>query len=126
MLLCINSSFTQTIDECEKVYTTVEEQPVYKKGKFDLIKYINTEVLPDLKYLGAEKTQITSLRIKFVVDKEGNVRDVSFPNEFALTTLCKSKMEKKLLDMKGWIPGKQDGEPVCVAYMLPVRCIMWE
>lgn len=125
MLLCINSSFAQTTDECEKVYTIVEEQPEYNKGTPDLMKYIRTEVLSELKCMGAERTQITSLRIKFVVDKKGNVRDVSFPNEVALTALCKSKMEKKLLAMKGWTPGKQDGKPVCVTYMLPVSCIMW-
>ncbi len=82
MLLCMNSSFAQITEECEKIYTIVEEQPEYKKGPPDLIKHI-------------------------------------------VTAWCKCKMEKKMLAMKVWTPGKQDGKPVCVAYMLPVRCIMW-
>ena len=126
MLLCIRSVFAQT-DDCEKIYTIVEELPEYKKGTSDLMKYINTEVLSELKYMGAEKTLITSLRINFIVDKKGNVRDVSFPEkEKQLTSLCKAKMEKKLLAMKGWTSGKQAGKPVCVAFELPINCILWD
>ncbi|PZR27033.1 MAG: hypothetical protein DI538_25930, partial [Azospira oryzae] len=90
MLLCMNSSFAQITEECEKIYTIVEEQPEYKKGPPDLMKYISTEVLSELKCMGAERTQITSLQIKFVIDKRGNVRDVSFSNEVALTAWCKA------------------------------------
>ena len=64
---------------------------------------------------GVEGTSI----VKFVVDKEGNVKDIS-----VVRGLCKEireEVQKVVESMPQWIPGEQDGKKADVIYTLPVR-----
>ena len=124
-LLCVNYLFAQnTIDSTandvapiEKIYMVVENPPEFPGGDAGLIKYLQKNI----KYPEeAEKNNIQGrVYVQFVIDKEGNVRDVKIIrgaweelNEEALRVVSQ---------MPQWKPGRQNGRRVSVMFNLPIN-----
>lgn len=100
-----------------QIFTVVEEQPSFPGGLPALFKYLAAEVKYPViaQENGIQGRVVTS----FVVDKEGNIKQVKVERgvdpALDAEALCVVKAMPK------WIPGKQKGEVVAVRYILPVQ-----
>ena len=56
---------------------------------------------------------------KFVIDKDGSVIHPEIKK--ALGSGCDEEVLRVVSEMPKWIPGKKDGKPVAVEFMLPVK-----
>lgn len=107
----------QTDTLSDKVYNVVDEMPSYPGGTGLLMKYLSTQI----RYpADAMKNRIEGrVVVSFVVEKDGTVSNVAcqkrlYPSIDAEAVRVVKKMAK-------WKPGRQNGVPVKVKYMLPVR-----
>ena len=113
----------------ELVYTTVEQQPQYPGGKAALRQYLAQNIRFPSSLM--RKNQDTGpVAAKFIVDRDGTVRDVRVTTkpldksrqkgmqEFMATIIA--AVEK----MPRWRPGQVGGQPVAVFYVLPIEVDM--
>lgn len=113
----------------ELVYTTVEQQPQYPGGKAALRQYLAQNIRFPSSLM--RKNQDTGpVAAKFIVDRDGTVRDVRVTTkpldksrqkgmqEFMATIIA--AVEK----MPRWQPGRVGGQPVAVFYVLPIEVDM--
>ncbi|TXH30249.1 MAG: hypothetical protein E6Q96_01975 [Cyclobacteriaceae bacterium] len=62
---------------CEKVYNTVEADPIYKDGTADLMDFFHKQLTPILsKYQKANEALSSKVILTLTIDTEGNVIDV--------------------------------------------------
>ncbi|GAB3984419.1 hypothetical protein GCM10028806_59270 [Spirosoma terrae] len=113
----------------ELVYTTVEKQPEFPGGKAALSRYL-AENIQFPSSLMRKNHDTGPVSAKFIVDKEGNVRDVRIS-----TKQLDKKAQKGMADfmtsiiaaieqMPRWRPGEVKGVPVAVFYTLPIEVNM--
>lgn len=112
-----DSQIISTIDKPDRVFSNVTEMPRFPGGYDSYRIFLSNNIIyPKLALQnGISGTVIVS----FIVSKEG--------------VICNPKIERSLgieLDnetlriislMPNWIPGKKDGQPVNVSFMLPVK-----
>ena len=118
--LTISSYYSQDIAEnrtsTEKIYQVADKMPEFPGGMTAMIEFISE----NLHYpsIGGEKMEGTVF-IKFVVDKEGNVKDVGILNGM------NEKYDKEALrvisDFPTWAPGENEGVKVNVQLALPIK-----
>jgi protein TonB len=91
--------------------------PSYPGGETELYKFIAASIT--VSYKLSKKTNGGIVRIQFVVDEQGNVRDAE------VVQSVHPKLDKLALksvnDMPRWNFGIFDGEPAAVYYTLPVK-----
>ena len=101
----------------DTVYQTVEEMPEFPDGIEGLMDYVAQNV----KYPESAKENNLQGRVivKFVIEKDGSVSNVEvgrgWGNELDDEAVRVAKAMPK------WKPGKQDGKPVRVSFMLPIN-----
>lgn len=100
-----------------QIFTVVEEQPSFPGGVPALFKYLAAEVKYPViaQENGIQGRVVTS----FVVDKEGNIKQVKV--ERGVDPALDAEALRVVKAMPKWIPGKQKGEAVAVRYILPVQ-----
>lgn len=100
----------------EKVFDMVEQMPQFPGGQAELLKYITEH----LKYpaIAAENGVQGRVTCQFVVNKDGQVRDVKIIK--TLDPYCDKEAIRVILSMPNWIPGKQNGKAVSVKYTVPI------
>lgn len=100
-----------------QIFTVVEEQPSFPGGIPALFKYLAAEVKYPViaQENGIQGRVVTS----FVVDKEGNIKQVKV--ERGVDPALDAEALRVVKAMPKWIPGKQKGEVVAVRYILPVQ-----
>jgi protein TonB len=91
----------------------VEQRPVFP---YDLMKWIYKE----LKYPSAaiEVGIAGRVTMQFTVGKDGAVRDIEVMR--GVHSLLDNEALRVLGKMPKWIPGKQQGNPVSVRYVIPI------
>lgn len=99
-----------------QIYTVVDVQPQFPGGESALMEFLKNNV----KYPAdcAEQKVQGRVVVSFTVEKDGsvtNVEDMRSPDP-RLTKEAKRVVES----MPKWTPGKQNGKPVRVKYVLPV------
>ena len=101
-----------------EVYTTVEDMPEYPGGDLELRKYIAETV----RYPEEAKAnnQCGKVFVKFVIDKEGNVRDVELARGTGFESIDNEAM-RVVKTLPQWKPGRQRGEAVNVSYVVPIN-----
>ncbi len=101
-----------------EVFMMVEDMPEFPGGELELRKYIAEHVQypEDAK---AQK-QEGKVYIKFVIDKEGNVRDAEIVNGTRFESLNNEAL-RVIKSMPQWKPGKQSGQNVNVSYVVPIN-----
>lgn len=100
-----------------QIFTVVEEQPSFPGGVSALFKYLAAEVKYPViaQENGIQGRVVTS----FVVDKEGNIKQVKV--ERGVDPALDAEAIRVVKAMPKWIPAKQKGEAVAVRYILPVQ-----
>ncbi|SEP34351.1 TonB family C-terminal domain-containing protein [Flavobacterium sp. CF108] len=109
----VNWQLAEVSINLNKVYSKVDEMPVYPGGNQVLYKTLgNNIILPDEIISG----RVTST---FVVDKEGNVTNIKIIK--GLSKEVDEAVVKAFKKLSKFIPGKVNGIPVNVQYSLPVN-----
>ncbi|MGB0165869.1 MAG: M56 family metallopeptidase, partial [Luteibaculum sp.] len=95
----------------------LDVNPEFPGGNLALSEYLGNEI----KYPKAvEADQLEgTVFVEFVVDKTGKVRDAKVKKGFA--TEADEEALRVISNMPNWEPGKKDGEPVSVAYTIPIK-----
>ena len=126
-LILVFTAFTTTHAQkintpCSKVYDIVEQMPSFPGGQSAMIKFI----ADSLRYPSVVCTASVEGRIvvRFVVDCEGNILN---PSVFrGIDPLLDKEAIRVIKLMPKWIPGRQNGKPVCVIYNVPIRFKLYE
>jgi len=104
--------------DVDKPYTFVEMMPAFPGGEAALARFLHDNVrYPHL----AQETEIQgSVFVQFIVDREGNIRDVKTVGANKGGGL-EEEAVRVVKKMPKWKAGKQNGEYVNVQFSLPIR-----
>lgn len=110
----VKQAVTQEVEE--KVYTVIEQMPVFPGGDAELLKYISK----NLNYppIAAENGVQGKVTLRFVVSKSGTVDKVEVVR--SLDNACDKEAVRVVKSLPKFIPGKQNGVNVSVWYTLPI------
>lgn len=97
-------------------FLAVDQMPRFVGGEQAMFKFVGE----NLKYpMEAQKAGIEGrVVVRFVVDKEGKIKDVSVIRSLDLS--CDKETVRMVKSMPNWTPGKQNGQAVDVYYTLPI------
>lgn len=113
IIFASKSAYSQTA-VCDTVYSVVEEMPKFKNG--DLASL--SKEISKLRF----KSSCEDLSFKIVgtITKEGRFVDVKV---HGVTEACEDGIANQLMQLLSeWTPGKLNGHPVCVMWVMPL-CI---
>ena len=99
----------------DSIYQIVDQMPEFPGGTEALLKFVANNV----KYPEKAKDEEISGRvfISFVIEKDGSVSNVEVKR--GIGGGCDDEAVRVVKAMPKWKPGKQDGKPVRVNYMMP-------
>ena len=102
---------------CGKVYQVVEQMPQFPGGPAAMIKFI----ADSLRYpsVACENRIEGRVVVRFVVDCKGNIVNPLVVR--SVDPLLDREAIRLVKSMPKWIPGRQNGKPVCVIYNVPIR-----
>ena len=121
LLSSVSLVYSQEQDKSEDNYngepfTIVEDMPVFPGGDLGLMKYLHSVPIPiELK----DEEIFEVVKIRFIIDKMGQVQNAEIiqgANEVLNITAL-----EHINRMPNWQPGKQNGKPVRVQFIVPVR-----
>ena len=99
-------------DDEEKVFDVVEQMPSFPGGQPALADFLKNNLrYPDEDVLGRTIVSV-------IIEKDGSLSHVCVAK--ALTPACDKEAVRLVKSMPRWIPGKQNGQPLRVRYMIPV------
>jgi len=103
--------------EIKKVYTVVEEQPMFPGGQSKMYEFMGE----NMKYPEAASRANVSGRVylSFVVSETGEIGDIQVLKGIGFG--CDEEAIRVLKAFPKWIPAKQDGRAVSVKYNLPIN-----
>ena len=112
----------QTDTPCSKVYQVVEQMPQFPGGQAAMMKFI----ADSLRYpsVACENRIEGRVVVQFVVDCEGNILNPLVV--WSVDPLLDREAIRLVKLMPKWIPGRQNGKPVCVIYNVPIRFKLYE
>lgn len=120
------NAFSQIAVGCDTVYIFTETMPKYEKGDAEATKYLLNEVTPVVSsYNKKNDALVTKVHIDLIINQQGNVANVEFPNS-NISSEFEFEIQKKLLKMKGWKAGLMNGEPVCCRLSFSISCILYK
>jgi periplasmic protein TonB len=98
-------------------YYSVEEMPAFPGGEAALLKFIadNTKYPAEAELNNIQGKVI----LKFAVEPDGSVNRITVLRQ--THPLLDEEAVRVIKSLKGWTPGKQNGKPVPVWYVLPVN-----
>ena len=103
--------------ENDSIYQIVDEMPQYPGGEKAMMEYVAKNV----KYPQEAKDKEIQGRVfvSFVIEKDGSVNEVKVLR--SIGGGCDEEAVRVIKDMPKWKPGKQEGKPVRVSYMMPIN-----
>lgn len=104
------------VDEETKIFTVVEQMPMYPGGYAALMGYLRDNI----KYptVAAENGVQGRVVVGFVVERDGSITDVNILR--GVDPSLDREAMRVVKSMPRWNPGKQNGSAVRVKYQLPV------
>jgi periplasmic protein TonB len=111
------------VEEAEdpnKIYTIVEQQPEFEGGIPAMMKFIskNMKYPAQSRRMGIEG----SVFVSFVVDTDGKIGDVQTVK--GISADCDKEAMRVVQAMPRWKAGKQNGKPVKVRFVLPIKFVL--
>jgi protein TonB len=99
------------------IHTYVGQMPQYPGGETELFKYLGESI----KYpqIAVENGSSGTVSVQFVVFASGEIGNIKVVRGFDES--CEKEAYRVIKSMNRWIPGKQNGNPVNVQMILPVR-----
>jgi protein TonB len=126
----VDTSTTHNVDqiivnkapEVEIIYDTyaIQEKPVFQDGEAGLLRYVaeHTKYPVAAQEQGIEGT----VYIRFVVTKTGEVGQAKVMRE--IDPLLETEALRVINSMPKWTPGKNNGNPVNVWFVIPVKFVL--
>jgi len=108
------------VDDNVEPRLVVDEMPSFPGGENALLQYLANNIKFS-KYDREVGTQ-GKVYIKFTIDKNGNVTDVNVLR--GIGGNCDNEAVRVVSNMPKWRPGRQQGNPVAVYYILPVNFVL--
>lgn len=104
-------------EETDKIFTVVEQQPEFQGGYEAMMNFIrkNMRYPASARRMGVDGT----VYVSFVVSKDGNISDVKTIR--GISADCDQEAMRVVSMMPPWKPGKQNGKPVFVRFVLPIK-----
>jgi TonB family protein len=101
----------------EKIYDYLEKMPEFPGGKEMLFDYFAKNLIyPE----AAIKYEVEgNVYVKFVVDEMGNILMPVVVR--GLIPECDAEAIRLINNMPAWVPGKQNGKPAAVRYIIPIK-----
>ena len=102
----------------ETIFFIVEEMPTFQGGGIDEFrKYLMNEIrIPEISVENGISTRFVG---RFIVNKEGYIKDVEILR--SLDPLVDEEIKRVMLASPKWEPGKQNGIPVNVQFVMPIH-----
>ncbi|MEA3449056.1 MAG: energy transducer TonB [Bacteroidota bacterium] len=112
------TQFEDKEEETEPIpFSGVEQQPEFPGGDVALLTFLKENLTyPEVP---KENNIDGTVGIKFVINKNGEVTDVSIHR--SIDPYLDKEAKRVISQMPAWKPGKQRGKPVPVTYILPVK-----
>ena len=98
------------------VYQIVEEMPEFPGGVEALMDYVAKNVVYPQEAMDKEISG--RVFVSFVIEKDGSVNEVKVMK--GIGGGCDDEAVRVIKAMPKWKPGKQEGKPVRVSYMMPI------
>ena len=107
-------------EDPNKVYMIVEQQPEFPGGVTAMMKFISQ----NMRYPATARRMGTegSVFVEFVVDQAGNI--TSAKTIKGIGAGCDEEAVRVINKMPAWKPGKQNGKPVRVRFVLPLKFVL--
>jgi len=104
--------------DTSEVYYVTEIMAKYKDGMFDIMRFVQANFI----YPKSQETLQTKATVKFVVNRQGYVRDAIINNKAKdQYTLFDKEMLRVINTMPQWTPAKQEGVIVKQQIILPIQ-----
>ena len=105
-----------------EVFTIVEQLPSFPGGESAMMEFVykNIHYPQHEMESGIQGTVF----LQFVINREGHIENVKVLKGIPGGPGCDNEAVRVIKQMPQWIPGKQGGKAVSVAYNLPVRFIL--
>jgi periplasmic protein TonB len=104
----------------DSTFVVVEQMPEFPGGEIALRNWINSHI--KYPFLAEQNNVEGKVYVQFVVDKDGNVCCAK------IVRSCDPSLEQEALrvvsSLPRWNPGRQRGDPVKVAYTVPINFIL--
>jgi TonB family protein len=114
--LTLDSPEDSLLVDDELIYDIVEVEPSFPGGSDSLIKWMQSNLsYPKLSYESGEQGVVY---VKFIVGKDGIIRDVKIAK--GVSELLDNEATRVVKAMPKWNPGMQAGKKVSVRYILPI------
>ena len=104
----------------EKVFTEVEQLPVFPGGEDALMKFLSTNI--HYPASAAEKRIEGRVILRFIVRKTGEVSDVEVIR--GLSPDCDQEAIRVISMIPKWPPGRQNGRDVSVYFTIPLKFML--
>jgi protein TonB len=110
----------QIAQEEEPVFQAVEQMPTFPGGTEEMMKYLgkNTQYPQSAAENGIQGT----VYVQFVVDRSGKIADVKVIR--GVDPELDKEAVRVARSMPSWLPGKQNGQAVRVAFTMPVKFVL--
>lgn len=104
-------------EETDKIFTVVEQQPEFQGGYEAMMNFIkkNMRYPASARRMGVDGT----VYVSFVVSKDGSISEVKTIR--GISADCDKEAMRVVSMMPPWKPGKQNGKPVFVRFVLPIK-----
>jgi periplasmic protein TonB len=107
----------EVVEDDNQIFTVVEQQPEFNGGYEAMMNFIrkNVKYPASARRMGVDGT----VYVQFVVGKDGSITEVKSIR--GISADCDKEAERVVKMMPPWKPGKQNGKPVNVRFVVPIR-----
>lgn len=119
MMLVLLFSFMTSTAQTKKndmVFDVVEVMPQFPGGQIAMLQYLMKNIkYPEQAMKEGIQGRVT---VRFIVEKDGSISDVK--PVLSVHPLLNKEAVRVVESMPKWTPGKQNGKPVRVRFVVPV------
>ena len=119
MMLVLLFSFMTSTAQTKKndmVFDVVEVMPQFPGGQIAMLQYLMKNIkYPEQAVKEGIQGRVT---VRFIVEKDGSISDVK--PVLSVHPLLNKEAVRVVKSMPKWTPGKQNGKPVRVRFVVPV------
>src|SRR5688500_6422737 len=107
----------EVVEADDELFTVVDQQPEYAGGYDAMMAFIKANMVYPA---NARRMRIEgTVHVSFIVSKTGQISDVKILR--GIMTECDREAIRVIQMMPAWKPGKQNGRPVNVRFILPLK-----
>lgn len=101
----------------ENSTTSEEVMPEFPGGEEALIKYLKKNIV--YPKLASDYKIEGRVEVDFIIERDGSISNVKIRKPLGYG--CDEEAMRVIRNMPRWKPGMQDGKPVRVSYMIPLK-----